>query len=51
MRAVICVLHPDPPSEDTGELVEWFLQMIFGATIETDAEDVANALKSIIGGQ
>ena len=27
MRALICTLHPEPPSEDLSELVEFFLQM------------------------
>jgi hypothetical protein len=26
--AVICVLHPEAPSDDIGELVEWFLQRL-----------------------
>lgn len=46
VRAVICVLYTKPPSEDNGELIDWFLQMLM--VITEDIEIIEHKVKSEI---
>jgi hypothetical protein len=51
VRAVICVLYPEPNSDDNGELLDWFFKMIL--TILPDSEralgESLEILKSLKG--
>jgi hypothetical protein len=37
VRAVICVLYSEPPSEDNGELLDWFFKMLTSVDTNTDS--------------
>ena len=46
LRALICVLYPDQPSDDIGELTECFFEFI--EQIEVDNQSIDNIVKRII---
>jgi hypothetical protein len=50
LRAVICVLYAKPPSDDIGELIEFFNQMLRGALIQKSDEDFLAAVVSVVDG-
>ena len=48
IRAVICVLHPDPPSDDVGDLVEFFNEVLRGALKDLDDDAFFRKVKCIV---
>jgi hypothetical protein len=50
LRAVICVLYGEPPSDDIGELIEFFNQMLRGALNQESDEDFSAAVVSVVDG-
>lgn len=48
IRAVICVLYADPESDDLGEIVDFFNQMLRGTMIEDDENAFSKKVLAIV---
>lgn len=48
MRAVISVLYPDPPSDDIGELLFFFNQMLQGALSGQSESECCDNVNSVV---
>ncbi|KID58075.1 hypothetical protein JF50_04885 [Pseudoalteromonas luteoviolacea] len=53
VRAVICVLYPEPFSDDNGELLDWFFKMLLNIVQDNeklieDSLDILESMKSDI---
>lgn len=48
-RAVICTLYGKPPSEDLGELADFFVQMLFAANACADANFREKFIAAVTG--
>ncbi len=48
IRAVICVLYPNAPSDDIGELIDFFNQMLRGTLAKDDEDSFSEKVMAVV---